>query len=453
MKLSACYDENAEQIIDILRKKEYSAYYVGGCVRDALMGKMPHDFDIATDALPEEVRAVFQKRGYPVIETGLKHGTVTVLAGHQPYEVTTFRVDGSYEDHRRPDSVSFVKSLKADLSRRDFTINALAYDACGGVRDYFGGLADIQNKIIRCVGEPQKRFTEDSLRILRALRFAATLDFTIEKNTSDQIHACKELIRAVSYERICAEFCKIMCSGKPSAILREYVDVFGIFIPELLPMVGFRQNTPWHIYDVFEHTMAALDNTPCDLTLRIAVLFHDIGKPSVYTEDEHGVGHFKYHGVRGTELAKVIMDRLKFDHQTKQDVCLLVRHHDDRIPGDSVSVKRLIRRMGDENALRIMRLEYADNSAQNPEKVAGRREMIRRIEQMIIALTAPEERCFSYKDMAVDGRDILAAGVPQGPEIGSLLGTILDKIIKEELPNEREALLKFISDQKDSFIQ
>ena len=439
-----CYDPAAEALISILWDGGYCAYYVGGCVRDALLGHTPHDFDIATNALPEQTCALFTEHGFSVLPTGLRHGTVSVLVDHVPYEITTFRSDGVYGDGRRPDSVSFVDSLRTDLARRDFTVNALAYHKTTGVRDFFGGLADLEHRVIRCVGKPEERFQEDALRILRALRFAAVLGFTIEPDTAAAVHACAARIKAVSAERICSEFSRILLSENPSRMIREYIDVFGIFLPELLPCVGFSQNSPWHIYDVFSHTLEALSHTPPDLTLRLAVLFHDIGKPSVYTEDANGVGHFKGHAAVSASLAQAILKRLRFDGRTQHDVCLLIRHHDDRFPANRVSVKKLIRRMGRENALRVVQTELADNAAQNPAAVAARRPELYAMEALVRELSAEEEACFTRAELAVNGRDLLNAGVPEGAQIGALLNRLLDAVIQEELPNEREALLKFV---------
>ena len=449
MKHSVCYDKNAEEIIRILNQNGYEAYYVGGCVRDALMGNVPHDFDIATNALPEQTKRIFWEKGVPVIETGIQHGTISVLLQKQPYEITTFRTDGEYLDHRRPESVTFVRSLKQDLARRDFTMNALAFHREEGVLDFFEGQKDLQNHVIRCVGEPETRFREDALRILRALRFAAVLDFTIERNTAAAIHSSKELLRMVSPERICAEFSKIMMADRPSRVLREYIDVFGIFLPELLPSVGFQQNNPWHRYDVFEHTMVALEHTPCDLPTRLAVLFHDIGKPYVYTQDSNGIGHFKGHAALSETLAKQMMMRLKFDRKTRDTVCLLVLHHDDRIPNTPASVKRLIRRLGKQNAIRVIQVEIADHAAQNSAMVAPRQQEAQSIERMIHELAGKDAACITYADLAVNGTDILEAGVPQGRQVGKLLAMLLETVTEEKLPNEREALLQFIQVNKD----
>ncbi len=447
-RLSACCDEKADEIIELLRKNGYLAYYVGGCVRDALMGKTPHDFDIATNALPDQTARLFRENGYAVLETGAQHGTVSICFGKRAYEITTFRTESAYRDHRRPDSVKFISSLKEDLSRRDFTINALAFYKEEGLLDYFGGENDLKNRTIRCVGEPNVRFAEDALRILRALRFSAVLDFSMEPDTAAAVHTCREWIRIVSAERICAEFSEILTADGAVRILRDYIDVLGVFLPELLPSVGFPQNSPWHIYDVFAHTLTALEHTPADLTLRLAVLLHDIGKPYVYTQDENGTGHFKGHAALSAELADRILRRLKFGRRLREDVCLLVRHHDDRIPCDAASVKRLIRSMGKENALRLVQVERADRAAQNPVMVAERSRAVEKIGRMIHELTRPDAACITIADLAVSGEDLLAEGIPQGVRIGKALAMLLEEVTEERLPNEREALLRFLRENQ-----
>lgn len=447
-RLSACCDEKADEIIELLRKNGYLAYYVGGCVRDALMGKTPHDFDIATNALPDQTARLFRENGYAVLETGARHGTVSICFGKRAYEITTFRTESAYRDHRRPDSVKFISSLKEDLSRRDFTINALAFYKEEGLLDYFGGENDLKNRTIRCVGEPNVRFAEDALRILRALRFSAVLDFSMEPDTAAAVHTCREWIRSVSAERICVEFSGILTADGAVRILRDYIDVLGVFLPELLPSVGFPQNSPWHIYDVFAHTLTALGHTPADLTLRLAVLLHDIGKPYVYTQDENGTGHFKGHAALSAELADRILRRLKFGRRLREDVCLLVRHHDDRIPCDAASIKRLIRSMGKENALRLVQVERADRAAQNPVMVAERSRAVEKIGRMIHELTRPDAACITIADLAVSGEDLLAEGIPQGVRIGKALAMLLEEVTEERLPNEREALLRFLRENQ-----
>ena len=436
-------DKYADEIIRILNKNGYEAYYVGGCVRDAILGLIPHDFDITTSAKPEETAQTFRNMGYNVVETGIKHGTVTVICDKKPYEVTTFRMDGKYSDSRHPESVEFVTSLREDLARRDFTVNAMAYHPEIGVVDYFGGQDDLKSKIIRCVGEPVKRFEEDALRILRALRFAGRFNFTIEEKTSKAVKECRGLLKNISAERIFIEFCGILVSADASDIIRRYIDVIGVFLPELLPMVGFEQKSRWHIYDVFEHTMVALQNTPQDLITRLAVLFHDVAKPLVYTEDAEGFRHFKGHQKVSGEIAEKVLKRLKVDNDTRERVCKLILHHDDRIPVTEVSVLRLMRRMG-EDTQRAIDVEKADNSAQNPLLVSSRFDELLEIENVHRDLLNSKNLCVNLSDLEISGNDIIACGVKKGRRIGEILNILLDEVIEKRLPNEREALIDFV---------
>lgn len=436
-------DKYADEIIRILNKNGYEAYYVGGCVRDAILGLIPHDFDITTSAKPEETAQTFRNMGYNVVETGIKHGTVTVICDKKPYEVTTFRMDGKYSDSRHPESVEFVTSLREDLARRDFTVNAMAYHPEIGVVDYFGGQDDLKSKIIRCVGEPVKRFEEDALRILRALRFAGRFNFTIEEKTSKAVKECRGLLKNISAERIFIEFCGILVSADASDIVRRYIDVIGVFLPELLPMIGFEQKSRWHIYDVFEHTMVALNNSPRDLITRLAVLFHDVAKPLVCTEDAEGFRHFKGHQKEGSNIADIVLKRLKADNGTRKRVCNLILHHDDRIPAQEVSVLRLMRRMG-EDTQRAIDVEKADHSAQNQLMVSARFDELIEIENIYRDLHNAKDLCINLSDLDISGNDIIACGVEKGRKVGEILNILLDEVIEKRLPNEREALVDFV---------
>ena len=437
------YDENAEEIIRILNENNFEAYYVGGCVRDALLGNKPHDFDITTSAKPQDCCEIFRKFGYYVLETGIKHGTVSVVFDKKIYEVTTFRSDGEYKDNRRPESVEFVQSLKEDAARRDFTINAIAYHPEMGIIDFFGGVQDLENKTVRCVGEPVKRFEEDALRILRALRFAGRFGFTIEENTSKAVKQCKELLKNISAERIYSEFCGILMAGNCADIIREYKEVFGVFMPEILDIVDFEQKSRWHVYDVFEHTMAALENTPDDIIVRLSVLFHDFGKPHVCTEDEQGFRHFKGHQKVSSDIAKNILKRLKADNDTIQRVCKLILHHDDRIPPEESAVLRLMRRMG-EDTKRSIYVEKADNSAQKQSMVAKRFDEILEIERIYEKIKSDENSCVYLSDLAISGKDVIDCGVLEGAKVGEILNVLLEEVTEKRLPNEREALVKYI---------
>lgn len=311
--------EEVKTIIKRLNSQGFSAYVVGGCVRDSILNRKPQDWDISSSAKPEQVKEIFYDMG--VIETGIKHGTVSVIINHNPYEVTTFRCDGEYKDNRRPDTVTFVSDIDIDLSRRDFTINALA---CGcedssEVIDLFGGIEDIKNGIVRCVGEPEKRFSEDALRILRALRFASVLGFDIDNKTSIAIHKQRDLLKNISVERIMSEFKQLVCGINAVSIIREFRDVIEVFIPEITAMFEFNQNTPYHCYDVWEHTLHSVEMIEPEVDLRFTMLFHDIGKPKVYSEEilENGnsLGHFYAHAKYSEEIAAKILNRLKSDNR------------------------------------------------------------------------------------------------------------------------------------------
>ena len=433
----------ADEIIRILNKSGYEAYYVGGCVRDSLLGNMPHDYDFTTSAKPDECCVLFKSAGYSVIETGIKHGTVSVVLEGKVYEVTTFRSDGEYVDNRHPASVEFVTSLKEDVARRDFTINAIAYHPEKGIIDFFGGKQDLKDKIIRCVGEPVKRFEEDALRILRALRFAGRFGFTIEENTSKAVKQCKDLLKNISAERIYSELCGILMSPKCADIIREYKDVFCVFMPEISDMVGFEQKSRWHVYDVFEHTMVALENTPDDILIRLSILFHDMGKPHVCIEDAQGFRHFKGHQKVSSEIAKSILKRLKADNDTIQRVCRLVLHHDDRIPAKESAVLRLMRRMG-EDTLRSIYIEKADHSAQKQDMVAERNEEMLEIERIYEKIKSDKNSCVYLTDLKISGKDVIECGVPEGAKVGEILNILLEEVTEKRLPNEREALVNYV---------
>ena len=427
-----------QRLLDRLSACGWEAFVVGGCVRDSLLGREPKDWDICTGATPDAVKACIQNDR--VLETGARHGTLTVLSDGMPVEVTTYRIDGPYFDNRRPAEVVFVDDIEQDLSRRDFTVNAMAYNQERGLVDPFGGRADVEARRLRCVGSPDARFNEDALRILRALRFAAVLEFGIEAATEASIHADRELLRNISAERVCAELTKLLCGGGVRQILLEYPDVLGVIIPELLPMVGFVQNNPHHRYDVWAHTAAAVASVPAEAILRLAMLFHDIGKPGSYVQDSAGIGHFYGHPAKSAQLTREIMKRLRFDNDSIDTVSLLVTHHDATTKPEPRHILRWLRRLGPENFSNLLQLKLADASAQNPEEypeTAAELGLIRAQLDRILA----EERCFSLKALAVGGDDLIALGVPKGPGLGAALKTLLDMVIDGRLENDREALL------------
>ena len=431
----------ARHIIQTLNDAGYEAYLVGGCVRDLLRGVEPRDWDICTSARPEETEGCFA--GHRIIETGLKHGTVTVLEEGEPYEITTYRTEGPYSDSRRPDYVEFVSSLEADLARRDFTMNAIAMGLDGRLRDPFGGAADIQTGLIRCVGEPAHRFQEDGLRVMRALRFAAVLGYGIEERTAQAIHENRRMLERVAAERIRVELCKLLVGEEAGNILRQYPDVFCQFWPELGPLVTLEQNNPWHCWGGWEHTIHAVEAAPPDLMLRLTMLLHDIGKPNCKSTDENGIDHFYGHPAVSAKLADQMLRSLKFDNRTRERVVTLVERHDVQIPNRGRSIRKWLGRLGPEVFFQLLEVKRADSMGQAHEKVKDRLAELDGIRAGVEELAA-QGQCFSLKDLAVNGRDVIAAGVAPGPEVGRVLDGLLEQVISGEVPNEQKALLNLI---------
>lgn len=427
-----------EPVKTILRALEdcgHAAFCVGGCVRDSLLGRTPEDWDVATSALPEETLAVFPGRALP---TGLRHGTVTVREGPFSVEVTTFRTDGPYADGRHPDSVAFTRSLRDDLSRRDFTVNAMAVDLRGELTDPFGGQMDLKDRVLRCVGRPEERFAEDALRILRCVRLSAVLGFSVEEETARGLRNCRELLGSVAAERVRAELTKLLCGAAAAQALRAFPEVVGAVVPELMPMVGFDQHSRYHCYDVWEHTLHALAETPPEPVLRWAVLLHDVGKPRCFSRDERG-GHFYGHPAVSAEMTDAILRRLRFDNATREAVVTLVAWHDREIPRTEKSVGRALRKLGAERLRQLTQVKRADNLGQAPAFRTRLRE-VERIAQIMEDLLA-KDACFSLRQLAVSGRDLLALGL-RGPEVGEVLDRLLSAVVDGEIPNERSALLR-----------
>ena len=427
-----------QRALSILAAGGFDAYVVGGCVRDSLLGRAPNDWDITTRALPTQTMACF--KDYRVIETGIKHGTVGVLIDGMLLEITTYRNDGDYRDNRHPESVTFSARVEDDLARRDFTVNAMAYHPTRGLVDLFGGRDDLKARVIRCVGDPMTRFGEDGLRILRAIRFASVLGFSVEKETAQAVHDSRALLANIAHERIREEFCKLLCGVGAVEILRTYVDVIGEFLPELSRCVGFDQNTKYHCYDVFEHTLQALAlNEGEDLVTRLAILLHDIGKPLCYTEDANG-GHFKGHAQAGIAITDDVLHRLRFDNATIERLKLLVELHDLPISPDKRAVKRLMRRLSDEDILRLLEVKRCDRLAHAPffRELPPELEAVPRLMREIRS----EDACLSLKTLAVKGDDLLALGLPSGKQVGEILNALLEEVLEERLPNEKESLLE-----------
>ena len=423
--------------IERLEAAGFEAYAVGGCVRDSILGREPNDWDITTSARPEQTAAVFSDTR--TVETGIKHGTLTVILDGMPLEITTYRCDGAYADNRHPVQVTFSARVEDDLCRRDFTVNAMAYHPERGLVDLFGGREDLSRRVIRCVGDPSTRFHEDGLRILRAVRFASVLDFSVEEATASAVHGDRALLDNIAAERIREEFCKLICGRGAVRILREYSDVIAQFLPELGACVGFEQNTKYHCYDVFEHSLRALEQTDSDDPItRLAILLHDVGKPLCYTEDENG-GHFKGHGAVGTALVECLMRRLRFDNATVESVTRLVEYHDREIPAEPRSVKRLMQKLSDENIFRLMEVRRCDRLA-HASAFSEPSPTLKEIPLLVRAIREANE-CLSLKTLAVKGNDLMSLGVPAGKTMGALLAELLEDVIDGRLPNERDALL------------
>ena len=432
--------KNAETILHILENAGYEAYVVGGCVRDSILGRKPDDWDITTSAKPEQVKELFHR----TVDTGLQHGTVTVLMEKEGYEVTTYRVDGEYEDGRHPKEVTFTASLEEDLKRRDFTINAMAYNPSGGLVDLFGGLEDIDRKIIRCVGDPLERFTEDALRIMRAVRFSAQLGFSIEEETRKALKVLAPNLKHVSAERIQVELVKLLMSPHPDYLRTAYeAGITAEFLPEFDACMETAQNTPHHCYTVGEHILHSLCHVRADRVLRITMLLHDIGKPVVRKTDENGRDHFKTHGNAGEKMAGQILRRLKFDNDTIRKVTRLVKWHDDRPEGTLKSVRRAVNRIGEDLFPLYLEVQQADMLAQSlyrrGEKQA-RLDSVRDAYRQIIE----EKQCVSLKTLAVTGRDLIENGYRPGREIGEKLEKLLNLVLEDPEKNQKEILLEII---------
>lgn len=435
--------EAVAALIARLRAAGHEAYIVGGSVRDALRGIPPHDYDMATDATPEEMKTVFHD--YRLIETGIKHGTVTVLVGREPYEITTYRVDGAYPDHRHPGDVTFTRSLREDLARRDFTVNAIAYAPEVGYIDPFGGIADIEGGILRAVGNPVERFTEDALRILRALRFASVLGYQIEEQTAAGARACKHLLSYVSRERVGDEILKLLVGDSCAEVLRTYPDILGECLGDILPMLDCPQHTPYHLFGVWEHTVRVVTGLAKDPILRFAGLYHDVAKPACRKTDATGQDHFKGHPEKGAEIAERAAKTLRFDRASRERLVLLVRLHDERFAPSEARVLRLLSDIGYESFLDWCALREADNAAQNPENPVIRKEgaRIRQIREMGMRLEG-EGACYRLSDLKISGGDILKETSLRGVAVGKALSALLGAVMDGEVRNEHDALLVYL---------
>ncbi len=439
--------EKVSYLITKLHQAGYEAYAVGGCVRDTLLGRVPEDWDVTTPATPEEVKRVFRLTGDHTIDTGIEHGTVTVMLDHEGFEVTTYRVDGKYDDARHPSEVHFTKELTEDLKRRDFTVNAMAYSDEEGLVDVFGGLEDLGGGVIRCVGSPAERFGEDALRMLRAVRFAAQLGFTLDRDTRDAIPGLAENLSRISAERIRTELVKLLISPHPDAMREVYeTGMTAVFLPEFDRMMETEQHSRYHCYSVGEHTLHALPEVPPDPVLRLAMLFHDVAKPECLVKGEDGMDHYYGHPKRGAEMTRQIMRRLKFDNETTARVCALIAAHDDRpYPPTEKAVRLAIRRVGEEQYPDLFVVKRADILAQSDYLKREKLEYVDDYEAMYEQVMA-SSACLSLKDLAVKGADLIEAGVEPGPELGRILNAMLDDVVGEPSLNEKEILLARFAD-------
>lgn len=430
-------------IIKNLQRHGYDAYAVGGCVRDSILNRKPEDWDITTSAKPEQVKRIFRR----TVDTGIEHGTVTVLIGKDGFEVTTYRVDGLYEDGRHPKEVTFTSRLEEDLKRRDFTINAMAYNDDERLVDAFGGMRDLNYHLIRCVGDPRERFSEDALRILRAVRFSAQLAFPIEPETAEAIKSLAPNLEKISAERIQAELVKLLVSDHPERIQDACeLGITKVVLPEWDDMVGVKQNTPHHKYDVAAHTVHALQNVKNDKVLRLTMLFHDMGKPVMKTTDENGRDHFKGHAIASEQIAKTVMKRLKFDNDTIRKVTKLVAYHDYRMEPTGANVRRAMHEIGVELFPYYLAVRLADTKAQSSYERRGKLENIIQIRELYRNALRNKE-CVTLKDLAVTGTDLINLGIAPGKKLGTLLNELLDMVIEDPAWNQKGKLCDYVKER------
>lgn len=429
--------EKCNFIFEALEKRGFQCFAVGGCVRDALMGNTPADWDFTTDALPEEIEECF--KDYTTIDIGKRFGTICVISHGEPYEITTFRCDGEYTDSRHPDSVSFSKTITEDLSRRDFTINSMAYSPKTGIVDPFLGKEDLESKLIRCTGKATERFGEDALRMLRAVRFASRLGFSLETKTAEAISRHKDSLSNVHPQRMRKELTGILMGEHSHDVLMRYRDVIAVVIPEIKPMFDLPQNNPHHKYDVWTHTLTALKNSPQDETIRLAVFFHDIGKPKMKTTDAGGIDHFKKHQLESERIARNILRRFAYPADTVSDVCKLIRFHDERFKNLSPDIKRVLGEVGEELFIKLLEVSRADILSQSDyrrdEKLLHHKKVLQEYYRII-----DSDECYKLSQLALKGNDLMELGF-RGEAIGHALDVLLRLVIKGKAENTRESLL------------
>lgn len=434
----------AKIVINALADAGFSAYVVGGCVRDYFLGNQTSDTDITTSAKPCEVEKILADKNIKVVETGLKHGTVTAVIDKTPLEITTFRADGEYRDSRHPQSVEFVEDIEQDLKRRDFTVNAMAYNDERGLVDLFGGREDIENRIIRTVGEPDARFKEDALRIMRALRFSSVLGFEIEEKTKKSIFDNMYLLENISAERIFSELSKLLCGKNVLNVLDEFRQVIGVIIPQLIPSFNCAQNTPWHTYTVYEHIIHSVDFAPCDPVIRLTMLLHDIGKPSVKRTDENGRDHFKTHADAGEKIAAEVLSKLKVSNNIYNKVTTLIKYHQSVENVNDVKIKHWFNKIGEEYTLSLFDVRIADLKAHN----LGKKEVLFEIERLMsleeeAKMIIKRREPYKISELAVNGHDLISLGF-SGREIGDKLSEILTLVMDGRLKNTKKDILDFL---------
>lgn len=434
----------AKIVINALADAGFSAYVVGGCVRDYFLGNQTSDTDITTSAKPCEVEKILADENIKVVETGLKHGTVTAVIDKTPLEITTFRADGEYRDSRHPQSVEFVENIEQDLKRRDFTVNAMAYNDERGLVDLFGGREDIENRIIRTVGEPDARFKEDALRIIRALRFSSVLGFEIEEKTKKSIFDNMYLLENISAERIFSELSKLLCGKNVLNVLDEFRQVIGVIIPQLIPSFNCAQNTPWHTYTVYEHIIHSVDFAPCDPVIRLTMLLHDIGKPSVKLTDENGRDHFKTHAYAGEKIAAEVLSKLKVSNNIYNKVTTLIKYHQSVENVNDVKIKHWFNKIGEEYTLSLFDVRIADLKAHN----LGKKEVLFEIERLMsleeeAKMIIKRREPYKISELAVNGHDLISLGF-SGREIGDKLSEILTLVMDGRLKNTKKDILNFL---------
>lgn len=435
--------DKVHRIIEVLTAAGFEAYAVGGCVRDSILGREPNDWDITTSARPEETKRLFPR----TIDTGIQHGTVTVMLEREGFEVTTYRIDGVYEDNRHPREVTFTASLEEDLKRRDFTVNAMAYSEQTGLVDIFGGLDDMERGIIRCVGDAEERFTEDALRMLRAVRFSAQLGYRIEEGTKRGIRKLAPNLKAISAERIQAELIKLVTSPHPDYLRTAYeTGITKQILPEFDLCMETPQNNPHHCYSVGEHILHAMQETEPDKVLRLGMLFHDIGKPQTLTVDDAGITHNKGHAVVGEKMTRQILRRLKFDNDTTGKVTKIVLYHDQEVGLTPGSVRRAVNRMGEDIFPLLFAVRYADIRAQSDYQKEEKLRKLTYLKEIYDEICRKQE-CLSLKDLAVTGNDLIALGVPAGRRIGEILHELLEIVLEEPERNTREELLQICKEK------